>query len=92
MSEANQIRENLTQQLPVETGLASISGIDERISKETHIEAFAKEIRAQLGLPEEEYNDNKEALDTSAIRFKDCDFEQLSKLQEILNLTNDDAD
>ena len=32
------------------------------------------------------------ALDTSAIRFKDGAFEQLSKLQEILNLTVDDAD
>ena len=36
--------------------------------------------------------ENKKIADTSAIKFKDGAFDQLSKLQEVLGLTDDDAD
>lgn len=98
-------------------------GIDDVEAKEMHIEAFAKEVRIQLGLSEEEDDDElddfdknqdvrvgtskevsdkleamkkaeetKVAKDTSDIKFTDGAFDTLSTLQEILGLTDEDAD
>lgn len=97
-------------------------GITDDEAKEMHVESFSKEVRAQLGLPEEEEEDddeidanqdkrvetvaeieakmqkmkeeadNKPVKDTSSIKFKDGAFDQLSKLQEVLGLTDEDAD
>ncbi len=96
-------------------------GITDDEAKEMHVESFAKEVRAQLGLPEEdeeeddydvnqdkrvetvaeieqkmqamkEEAENKAIADTSSIKFRDGAFEQLSKLQEVLGLTDEDGD
>ena len=98
-------------------------GIDDVEAKDMHIEAFGKEVRVQLGLPEEEddeddidFNENqdkrvdtvgevkqkleamreaeesKEIADTSSIKFADGAFDTLSKLQDVLGLTDEDAD
>jgi len=97
-------------------------GIDDVEAKEMHIEAFANEVRVQLGLPEEddddmddfnadqdkrvgtlkEVNDKLEAMkvaeeskvveDTSGIKFSDGAYDTLSTLQQILGLTDEDAD
>jgi len=98
-------------------------GIDDVEAKEMHIEAFANEVRIQLGLPEEDDDDEmddfdlnqnvrvglskeadakleamkaaeetKEVKDTSDILFSAGAFDTLSTLQEILGLTDEDAD
>ncbi len=96
-------------------------GITDEEAKDMHVESFAQEVRSQLGLPDEEDEDdeidinqdkrvetvaeieakmqamkeeadNRAIEDTSAIKFSDGAFEQLSKLQEVLGLTDEDAD
>jgi hypothetical protein len=114
--ESGAVNSDMLRRARVTLGLTDVE------AKEMHIESFAKEIRSQLGLPEEEvvedddYNqnqnkrvetvaeieqkmkamkeeaENKKIADTSAIKFKDGAFDQLSKLQEVLGLTDDDAD
>ena len=75
-------------------------GIEEEMAKEMHIEAFAKEIRVQLGLPEvEEENDEEEAeeegkavekkaVDTSGIKFKEGAFEHVSLFSMVASTEN----
>jgi hypothetical protein len=99
-------------------------GIEDNEAKEMHIEAFSKEVRVQLGLPEEDDSDdtmddynanqnkrvdtvaevkkklvamkeaeeNKEVEDTSYIKFADGAYDTLSTLQNILGLSDEDAD
>eukprot|EP00985_Skeletonema_marinoi_P007359 scaffold3221_cov126-Skeletonema_marinoi.AAC.26 len=96
-------------------------GITDEEAKEMHVESFAQEVRSQLGLPDEEEEEDeidinqdkrvetvaeieakmqkmkeeaasKPVEDTSAIKFKDGAFDQLSKLQEVLGLNDEDAD
>lgn len=99
-------------------------GIDDLEAKDMHVDAFGKEVRVSLGLPEEEdeeedmddFNANqnkrvdtgdevkqkleamreaeesKEIADTSSIKFADGAFDTLSKLQDVLGLTDEDAD
>ena len=97
-------------------------GITEEEAKDMHVESFAKEVRSQLGLPEEDEDEeygfdvnqdkrvetvaeiqskmqqmreeaeNKPVEDTSSIKFGEGAYEQLTQLQEVLGLLDEDAD